>query len=248
MFITTILFAVYARRRWGGIVWLIVVGTSVILVVEGAFLLANVFKIPDGGWFPLVVGVAMLTLLTTWKTGRSLIADRIRASRTPLTTFVAGIGRSRPRRSRPRPRHGGVPVLAARPPRPPAWWRCCDRRTRCTSRCTWSPSSPMTSRGSIPSAGSRRPTSATACTRSCCTTGSWSRHRWPRTWNATSACRPSSTDYFLGRESVRSTDRPGMARWREVLFGLMARNATDVATYFQLPAERVIEIGVRVDI
>ena len=69
-----------------------------------------------------------------------------------------------------------------------------------------------------------------------------------RPGHATSACSPTSTDYFLGRESVRSTDRPGMARWREVLFALMSRNATDVATYFHLPAERVIEIGVRVEI
>ena len=75
MFITTILFAVYARRRWRWNVWLIGVASGVILVVEGAFLLANVFKIPDGGWFPLVVGVVILTLLTTWKTGRALVGD-----------------------------------------------------------------------------------------------------------------------------------------------------------------------------
>ena len=59
---------------------------------------------------------------------------------------------------------------------------------------------------------------------------------------------PSSTDYFFGRETVRSTERPGMARWREVLYALMTRNATDVGTYFHLPAERVVEIGVRVEI
>jgi KUP system potassium uptake protein len=59
---------------------------------------------------------------------------------------------------------------------------------------------------------------------------------------------PGSTDYFLGRETVRPTDRPGMARWREVLYALMVRNATDAATYFRLPDDRVIEIGRRVDI
>jgi KUP system potassium uptake protein len=59
---------------------------------------------------------------------------------------------------------------------------------------------------------------------------------------------PESTDYFLGRETVRSTKLPGMARWRQILFALMARNATDVATYFHLPPDRVIEIGLPVDI
>ena len=59
---------------------------------------------------------------------------------------------------------------------------------------------------------------------------------------------PESTDYFLGRETDRSTKLPGMARWRQILFTLMARNATDIATYFHLPPDRVIEIGLQVDI
>jgi len=59
---------------------------------------------------------------------------------------------------------------------------------------------------------------------------------------------PVSTYYFLGRESVRPTDRHGMARWRESLFALMSRNASDVASYFSLPPERVVEIGSRIDI
>jgi len=88
MFITTILFAVYARRHWGWSIRVIGPAAGVILLVEGAFLAANLFKIPDGGWFPLVVGALILTLLTTWKTGRALVAERIRSHRTPLSAFV----------------------------------------------------------------------------------------------------------------------------------------------------------------
>ena len=58
----------------------------------------------------------------------------------------------------------------------------------------------------------------------------------------------TSTDYFLGRETVRSTQHPGMARWREVLYTVMTRNASDVGAFFHLPPERVVEIGVRVEI
>ena len=89
MFITTILFAVYARRRWGWSLWLLAVATGVISIVEGAFLLANAFKIPHGGWFPLVVGLVIVTQLTTWKTGRALVAERVRRDRPPLAAFVA---------------------------------------------------------------------------------------------------------------------------------------------------------------
>ena len=60
--------------------------------------------------------------------------------------------------------------------------------------------------------------------------------------------RPATTDYILGRESVIPSNRPGMAKWREALYSVMVRNASDVATSFHLPPERVIEIGIRVEI
>ncbi len=60
--------------------------------------------------------------------------------------------------------------------------------------------------------------------------------------------RSTTTDYILGRESVIPSNRPGMAKWREALYSVMVRNASDVATSFHLPSERVIEIGMRVEI
>ena len=62
------------------------------------------------------------------------------------------------------------------------------------------------------------------------------------------AIDPVSTDYFVGRETIRVSDRPGMARWREVLFALMTRNASDVTAHFHLPDDRVTEIGQRVEL
>jgi KUP system potassium uptake protein len=55
-------------------------------------------------------------------------------------------------------------------------------------------------------------------------------------------------DYFLGRETLIVTESPGLARWRERLFALMARNAVRATTFFRLPPERVIELGVQVEI
>ncbi|MGH9291072.1 MAG: KUP/HAK/KT family potassium transporter, partial [Acidimicrobiales bacterium] len=54
--------------------------------------------------------------------------------------------------------------------------------------------------------------------------------------------------YFLGRESLRVTARPGMVRWREHLFALMSRNATSAATYFDLPPEQIVEVGLAVEL
>jgi KUP system potassium uptake protein len=59
---------------------------------------------------------------------------------------------------------------------------------------------------------------------------------------------PDDTTYFLGRETIISTDREGMARWREQLFILMSRNAMRATTFFGLPTERVVELGVQVEV
>ena len=59
---------------------------------------------------------------------------------------------------------------------------------------------------------------------------------------------PLDSHYFLGRERILVTDRPGMAPWRERLYALMARNARDAAAYFGIPAERAIEVGVQVEL
>ena len=189
----------------------------------------------------------MLTLLTTWKTGRSLIADRIRVSRTPLATFVDGVGRSRPgdvvrvpgtavflysQRSTTPP---GLAALLRSTNAMHEWVYVVAIVTDDVPRVHPIRRLEETDLGHgvhqvILHYGFMEPTPVAA---------DLDRHLH---------LSVSSTDYFLGRESVRSTERPGMARWREALFRLMSRNATDVATYFQLPAERVIEIGVRVDI
>jgi KUP system potassium uptake protein len=59
---------------------------------------------------------------------------------------------------------------------------------------------------------------------------------------------PHDTTYFLGRETIISTSRPGMAKWREKLFALMSRNATTATAYFGIPPDRVVELGEQIEI
>ena len=137
MFITTILFAVYAHRHWGWSLWLIGPSAGLILIVEGAFLLANVFKIPDGGWFPLVVGVAILTLLTTWKTGRALVAERVVARRAPLGDVRRGSRRRPAGRGRAGARARPCSCTRSRGSRRPAWRSTSGSAAPCTAPSTW---------------------------------------------------------------------------------------------------------------
>jgi KUP system potassium uptake protein len=247
MFITTILFAVYARRHWGWSLWLVAAATGVISIVEGAFLLANVFKIPHGGWFPLVVGIVIVTQLTTWKTGRALVAERVRRDRPPLAAFAERVGTAGPTAITRVP---GTAVFLHR-----------------QQGVTPSGMSGLVRAGqalhervlvvSIVGADTPRvdPEQRVSMTDlghgfhqiGLCY-GFMEQTRVADDLDAHLHLDPESTHYFLGRETVRSTERPGMARWREVLYALMVRNASDAAVYFHLPADRVLEIGMRVEI
>jgi KUP system potassium uptake protein len=247
MFITTILFAVYARRRWGWGVWLVALVTGVISIVEAAFLLANVFKIPHGGWFPLVVGVVILTLFTTWKTGRALVSARIQTDRLPLADFVRDVAAAP---SQEVARVPGTAVFMHRNPGvTPPGIAALVRAVGALHEEVFV----------VSVAGAEAPRVLPA-RRVKTTDLGHGFHQVELCYGFMEATpvaedlanhlrlEPESTDYFLGRETVRPTDRPGMARWREVLYALMVRNATDAATYFDLPDDRVIEIGLRVEI
>ncbi len=102
MVITALLFGVYARTRLGwrrSVVWTVVGG---FLVVDAAFLGANLLKIPAGGWFPLVVGLVLFTGLTTWKSGRALVHERMRRG---AAICLGHHPSPSPRSSGPGPRH-----------------------------------------------------------------------------------------------------------------------------------------------
>jgi KUP system potassium uptake protein len=108
MFITTVLFYVVARDRWNWRKRKALLVCAPFLIMDLAFLGANLVKIPDGGWLPLVVGAAIFGLMTTWRTGRVLVGKRLRQGELPLATFIKSLGKQEVTR---------VPV----PHRPPSW-------------------------------------------------------------------------------------------------------------------------------
>src|SRR5436190_7868295 len=88
MIITTILFYFAAREMWHWKKVPTALLCACFLAIELAFCTANMLKIAYGGWFPLLVGVIIYTLMTTWKTGRKILGDRLRASSLPLQMFL----------------------------------------------------------------------------------------------------------------------------------------------------------------
>jgi KUP system potassium uptake protein len=98
MMITTLLFHTVACERWHWPVWRARALTLLFLIVDVAFFSANVVKITQGGWFPLVVAVAIYTLMTTWNRGRARLAAIVRENTLPMDLFLADVGRRQPHR------------------------------------------------------------------------------------------------------------------------------------------------------
>jgi KUP system potassium uptake protein len=93
MAITTILFAVVARAQWGWPAWRIGALVTFFFAFDFAFLGSNALKIREGGWVPLAIAISILTVMTTWKRGREILAELMRRSSMPLDLLLVDIGR-----------------------------------------------------------------------------------------------------------------------------------------------------------
>ena len=91
MIMTTVLFSVVARQHFHWRRRTVVAVCTLFFVVDAAFFGATLFKIPDGGWFPLVVGIIIFTIMTTWRTGRRIVRERLRRHMPPLSQFVDSV-------------------------------------------------------------------------------------------------------------------------------------------------------------
>ncbi len=246
MFITTILFAAYARKHWHWPIVAVAGFCTVLLGVEGSFLAANAFKIPEGGWFPIVIAVVVFTQLTTWKTGRALVNRAIRSKPTMVVTFADGLTKAA---STVRRVPGTQVFFFSTPGLVPPSLLVNLRANGSLAEHVYvvaiiTADTPTV----LPAQRVTHEQRAAGLHEVTLRYGFMERTPVAEDLRVHLNIEPEQTYYFLGRESVRSSDRGGMARWREVLFGVMGRNATDVGSWFQLPTDRVIEIGARVEI
>ena len=248
MVITTLLFFVVARERLGWSPIKAYIACGIFIVIDLGFLGANLFKIPYGGWFPLVVGAIVFTMLTTWRKGRELVADRLRRNMIPLTAFAANLVAKPPTRV-----SGDAVYLYSSPDQTPPSLAANLRHnhalhervvvmsiiTEQIPRVADEDRLDMVDLGD----GLYRLTGHY---------GFLEDPNIPELFEVAAAqgLRIDMDDvtYFLGREALRVTQAPGMARWREHLFAFMSRNSTPAANYFSLPMDQTIEVGVQVEL
>ena len=248
MVITTVLFYVVARRLWGWRRWTAGLLCAAFLTVDLSFFGANMIKIVQGGWFPLLVAAIVFTLLTTWRRGRAILASRLRESVVEVEAFLRQEGTS----ALPRVPGTAVFLTSSAEGVPTTLLHNIkhnkilhERVVLLTVATRGVPRVPTRERLEITDLGS-------GIFR---LVGSYGFMESPDVPDLLGLADGAGLDvdrdevsYFLGRQRLLSTPRPGMARWRERLFALMSRNSRDATAYFDLPADRVIELGSQVEL
>jgi KUP system potassium uptake protein len=245
MLITTVVAYRVAARDWRWGVFAIVL-TIAFLVIDIAFLGANVIKIADGGWFPLAVAAGVLLLMTTWKRGREIMDKRYREKTISWERFIELAEKT------PRVPGTAVYMTSTLENTPPALLQNTRHnhvvhervillniataevpRVKRSERLEVEPLSngfiKMAARYGFSESPSVPDLLQDAAERGI-------------------EVGIAETTFFLGRETLLATERPGMAIWRENLFAAMSRNARDATAYFGIPPERVMEVGAQIEL
>jgi len=250
MVITTLLFAVVARERFGWPRPAVAVMAALFLAMEGAFLAANLFKVPQGGWFPLVVGAVVFTVLTTWHTGRELVRRLIRRGDPDLDDYL---GRLFADGGGPTRVPGTAVYLFGEPGRtPPALVRNLRHHKVVHERVIVVSVETAETAHVAPRDRAELREAGHGVSGAILRYGFMQEPNVPTGLTEGAAAElaidPAEVTYFIAAEDINPTELPGMAMWREHLFALIHRNATPAADWFSLPTSQVVIVGVPVDL
>ena len=247
MFITACMLGIltFAVWKWPPVLASLV--TGVFLLVDGAYFASNITKIPDGGWFPLMIATIVFIVLTTWAKGRSILLERLAEDSMPFDLFLNSVCEKVRRVP-------GTSVFLASTAEgiPPALLHNLkhnhilhERVVILTVVTEGVPHVPSDMRRMVESVGH-------GFYRMIITIGFMDEANVPAELAAETRAggpfKPMETSYFLARQTLIASKRPGMALWREKLFAWMIRNAESAMQFFRLPTNRVIELGSQLEI
>jgi KUP system potassium uptake protein len=248
MVITTILAAVVMRRLWKWKLVTVALVTTFFLVIDLAFFGANIIKLPDGGWFPLAVGIVVITLMTTWRTGRIILFDRLRERGVPFETLLAELGAE----ERVRLPGVGVYMTGSLDWVPPALTRMLKHLNSVHERVVLLSVTSEPVPHVLDAERVELEELPHGLYRVRARSGFMEQPDVPALMREIGrrlpAIDPERVTYILGRETLLATDRPGMAIWRERLFAFMSRNAGRATEFFGIPPDRVLEIGAQIEL
>jgi len=235
MLIDSISLFVVMRRLWQ---WPVIAAVAVavpFVVIDVAFLASNSLKIPEGGWFPILSGIVVFTVLTTWKRGRAILMKRLSDDAMPLDLFIQSVEASPPtrvegtavfltssRNTVPHQRIVFLTVLTGDIPTVPID----DRYEAVPLGCEFFQI--------VAHYGFKDDPDVPELLEECGRRGF--------------IFDMMETSFFVSRETLIATVTPGMALWRERLFVSMSKNATKASDFFRIPSNRVVELGTQVEL
>jgi KUP system potassium uptake protein len=249
MGITSIVYFAVLTRAWSWPAWKAALLVGVFLSFDVPFFAANTLKLFEGGWFPVAVGAGLFLVMTTWKTGRAHLARALSDKMLPIDSFVADIASFHPHRvpgmavfmsSNPK----GVPIVLLH-----HWKHNQVLHENVVLLSVVSepvPDVAENDRIGVKNLGHglvqvtahygfmETPNVPEILQKAA------TRYGLPHT--------PSRTSYYLGRETLLTSGQSRMFRWRKALFSFISRNARSATQYFGIPADRVVELGMQINL
>jgi KUP system potassium uptake protein len=249
MIVTTVLTFFVLRGEWHYPLSVALLSTAFFLLIDAAFFVAAIHKVLDGGWFPLALGAAVFFVMTTWHRGREKLLERLRGASAPLVGLLQSLFVDPPQRV-----SGTAIFLTASPDSTPsALLHSLKHYNVLHAQNVFLTVEFL----SVPWADAGRRVACTRLAHDC-----WrviARYGFmeePDVASALELCAPSGLQldpmqvtYFLSREKIApGACERGLQRWRDIVFAAMARNAGSISDYFNIPTNRVVELGTRIDL
>ena len=248
MVIDSILIFVVMRQLWDWPTWVAVAIATPLLLVDLTFLTSNTLKIPDGGWFPILIGIVVFTLLTTWKRGRVVLMERLAEDAMPLDLFIQSIEASPPTRV-----PGTAVFLTSTQNRVPhALLHNLKHNKVLHERVVFL--TIVTRDVPYVTEEERFNVKPLGCNffKMTADFGFKEDPDVPALLEESGrrgfTFDMMETSFFVSRETLIATVAPGMALWREKLFVSMSKNAIKASEFFQIPTNRVVELGTQVEL
>jgi KUP system potassium uptake protein len=247
MFIDTCLLTVLLFSLWRWKPWYAIPLLTIFFLVDIAYFGANLTKVPDGGWFPLLIGFIAFTMLTTWAKGRKLMLERMDEAAIPVPIFIKSATNSATRVA------GTAVFMTTSPDGIPHSLLhnlkhnkvLHERVLLLTVRIEDVPYVEELERFKLEDLGQ-------GFFRLVVRYGFMQETDVPAALAKVESCGPEfrmiDTSFFLARQTLITSTKPGMAVWREKLFAWMLRNAESAMEFFKLPPNRVVELGSQVEI
>ena len=246
MLITTALAHVVARQMWGWSGWAAAAVTTVLFSIDLAFFASTSIKFAQGGWVPIAVAFGILVLMTTWQRGRALVAERVLEEVIPLDDFFAVMRIERPARV-----PGTAVFMTSNTDGTPTPLMHNFQHNRVVHQQVIL-LTVQTEQVSFVLPHERVTVEhlREGFVRVVARYGFMEVPDMKQLLARKDTPTPpiEHTTFFLGRESIRISHKRGMALWRKRLYAFMARNAARATSFFQLPSDRVVELGGQIDL